>query len=83
MGGIFWVAKISNIFRCLKFLIFFGSNRWTCSQEGVTLIFSDIIFWVQNFEFQYFWGFQKNDFFGGLFLRSRFRMGVFFGSLKF
>ena len=22
-------------------------------------------FWVQNFEFQYFWGFQKNEYFLG------------------
>ena len=37
--------------------------------EG-TLILSYIrrlgsIFWVQYFEFQYFWGFQKNEYFGG------------------
>ena len=37
---------------------------------GGTLIFSHIrrlglFIWVQNSEFQYFWGFQKNDFFFG------------------
>ena len=35
---------------------------------GGTLIFSHIrrlglFFWVQNSEFQYFWGFQKNEYF--------------------
>ena len=37
---------------------------YTPGGVGVTLIFSYIrrlgsFFWVQNFEFQYFWGFQK------------------------
>ena len=37
---------------------------------GGTLIFSCIrrlgsFFWVKNFEFQYFWGFQKNEYFWG------------------
>ena len=37
---------------------------------GGTLIFSYIhrlgpFFWVQNFEFRYFWGFQKNKYFLG------------------
>ena len=37
---------------------------------GGTLIFSYIrrlgsFFGVQNFEFQYFWGFQKNEYFLG------------------
>ena len=37
---------------------------------GGTLIFSHIrrlglFFWVQNSEFQYFWGFQKNEYFFG------------------
>ena len=39
-----------------------------CVCGGGTLIFSHIrrlglLFWVQNSEFQYFWGFSKNDFF--------------------
>ena len=37
-------------------------------QGGGTLIFSHILrlelfFWVQNSEFQYYWGFQKNEYF--------------------
>ena len=49
--------------------------------QGGTLIFSYIrrlgpFFWVQNSEFQYFLGFQKNEYFWGVF---RF-CGYFFGS---
>ena len=38
---------------------------------GGTLIFSHIrrlgpFFWIQNSEFQYFWGFQKNEYFLGV-----------------
>ena len=38
---------------------------------GGTLIFSHIrrlglFFWVQNSELQYFWGFQKNEYFLGV-----------------
>ena len=42
-----------------------------CADQGEgTLIFSYIrrlgSFWgIQNFEFHYFWGFQKNEYFGG------------------
>ena len=78
--------------------------------RGGTLIFSHIrwlgpFFWVQNSEFQYFLGFQKNEYFlgvlrfcgyflgssqnwaslkvismqlRGFFLRSRYRIGIFF-----
>ena len=71
--------------------------------QGGTLIFSYIrrlgpLFWAQNFEFQYFWGFQKNKYFHKIgldlylgvismdfrvfFLRSWYRMGIFFWVAK-
>ena len=31
-----------------------------------TYVGSGYFFGVQNFEFQYFWGFSKNNFFGGM-----------------
>ena len=56
--------------------------------EG-TLILSYIrrlgsIFWVQYFEFQYFWGFQKNEYFGGHedfveFLGGLHKIGLYLG----
>ena len=51
-----------------------------CRSRGVTLIFSYIrrlgsfFFLVQNFEFQYFWGFQINEYFWGIKL-----LWIFFG----
>ena len=47
-----------------------ASRRPRGGGGGGTLIFSHIhrlgpFFWVQNSEFQYFWGFQKNEYFLG------------------
>ena len=43
-----------------------GGHRTPCPGGGGTLIFSYIrrlgsFFWVQNFEFQYFWGFSERQ----------------------
>ena len=56
-------------------LIYVPLSAHTCSLEGGGggEWYSDIFilrrlgsFWVQNFEFQIFWGFQKNEYFWGM-----------------
>ena len=60
---------------------------------GGTLILSYIrrlgsIFWVQYFEFQYSWGFQKNEYFGGgmkilwNFLEGHHKIGLYLGVIS-
>ena len=78
----------------LKGHIAFGLSVFACvrpSQWG-TLIFSytrrlGSVFGVQNFEFQYFWGFQKNEYFWGYedsvnIFWGHHKIGLYFGVIS-
>ena len=63
------------------------------SSHGGTLKFLYIrrlglFFWVQNFEFQYFWGFQKNRYFLGyedfvdIFWGCHHKIGLYLGVIS-
>ena len=62
MNGILFICKEGLVKVCI--------NVPGGGGGGGTLIFLytrrlGSFFWVQNFEFQYFWGFQKNEYFLG------------------
>ena len=66
MNGILFICKEGLVKVCINVPGGGGGG----GGGGGTLIFLytrrlGSFFWVQNFEFQYFWGFQKNEYFLG------------------